>query len=57
MRNRNTVILATFPENILKVLVDFQIDFRTELTGTRRVDGPTSIRLPIFKHISSPPAP
>ena len=40
-------IFATFPENILKVFVDF----RTELTGTRRVDGPTSIKLPIFKQV------
>jgi len=45
MRNHNTVILATFPENILEVFVDFQIDFRAEIMGTRRIDGPTSIKV------------
>jgi len=43
MRNHNTVILAAFLENILEIFVDYQIEFRTEFTGTTRVNGPNSI--------------
>jgi len=55
MRNRNTVILATFPQNILEVFVDFRIEFRTEFTGTRRVNEPISVKLQMFKQRPSPP--